>query len=234
MHDLGIFNSRGTNEKKMADRQIEFDHMISNFARLLSNISLRLTPEDLSNIKLVLEVDGVLKQKTLDSLPNTADLFRLLHSRKIINEDNLNLLLKILEQINRHDCAKLIKEFTEPRKSRIILKTPQSFGSVDFTVLSKYSSRSEREETLSKSSRPGSNCSDDDKILYEKPIYYFEYSYRKPNSMTDKYDGTSKKPYNTKDKYEDTSEKPYRMTDKYENTIGRKVRREALLLETPV
>lgn len=35
------------------------------------------------------------------------------------------------------------------------------------------------------------------------------------------------------DKYEGTSEKPYRMTDKYENTIGRKVRREALLLETP-
>lgn len=194
----------------MADRQIEFDHMISNFARLLSNISLRLTPEDLSNIKLVLEVDGVLKQKTLDSLPNTADLFRLLHSRKIINEDNLNLLLKILEQINRHDCAKLIKEFTEPRKSRIILKTPQSFGSVDFTVLSKYSSRSEREETLSKSSRPGSNCSDDDKILttvYENPIYYFG----------------------------NTIRKPYSMTDKYENTIGRLVRRyNSYLLETPV
>lgn len=217
----------------MADRQIGFDPKISNFARLLLNISMRLTPEDLSNIKLFLEVDGVLKQKTLDSLPNTADLFRLLHSRKIINEDNLNLLRKILKQINRHDCVKLIKEFTEPRTSRIILHTTESFGSVDFTVLSKYSSRSEREETLTNILR-GSNCSDDDKILYEKPIYYFEYSYRKPNSTTDKYEGTSKKPYNTKDKYEDTSEKPYRMTDKYENTIGRKVRREALLLETPV
>lgn len=217
----------------MADRQIGCNPVISKFARLLLNISLRLTPEDLSNIKLFLEVDGVLKQKTLDSLPNTADLFRLLHSRKIINEDNLNLLRKILKQINRHDCVKLIKEFTEPRTSRIILHTTESFGSVDFTVLSKYSSRSEREETLTNILR-GSNCSDDDKILYEKPIYYFEYSYRKPNSMTDKYDGTSKKPYNTKDKYEDTSEKPYRMTDKYENTIGRKVRREALLLETPV
>lgn len=218
----------------MADRQIGFDPKISNFARLLLNISMRLTPEDLSNIKLVLEVDGVLKQKTLDSLPNTADLFRLLHSRKIINEDNLNLLRKILKQINRHDCVKLIKEFTEPRTSRIMLHTTESFGSVDFTVLSKYSSRSEREETLTNISR-GSNCSDDDKILYEKPIYYFEYSYRKPNSSTtDKYEGTSKKPYNMKDKYEDTSEKPYRMTDKYENTIERKVRREALLLETPV
>uniref|UniRef100_A0A8W8NLN0 DED domain-containing protein n=1 Tax=Magallana gigas TaxID=29159 RepID=A0A8W8NLN0_MAGGI len=147
----------------MADKQIGFDPMISNFARLLSNISLRLTPEDLSNIKLVLEVDEVLKQKTLDSLPNTADLFRLLHSRKIINENNLDLLMKILEQINRLDCVKLIKEFKEPRKSRIILKSPQSFCSV---VLSKYSSTSEREETLAKSSR-GSNCSDDDKIMNE-------------------------------------------------------------------
>lgn len=117
---------------------------------------------------------------------------------------------------------KFIKEFIEFRISRIIFYIIESFGSVDFIVLLKYFLRFEREEILM-NILWGSNCSDDDKILYEKFIYYFEYLYRKFNSMIDKYDGISKKFYNIKDKYEDISEKFYRMIDKYENIIGRKV-----------
>lgn len=99
----------------------------------------------------------------------------------------------------------------------------ESFGSVDFIVLLIYFLRFEREEILM-NILWGSNCSDDDKILYEKFIYYFEYLYRKFNSsMIDKYEGISKKFYNMKDKYEDISEKFYRMIDKYENIIERKV-----------
>lgn len=99
----------------------------------------------------------------------------------------------------------------------------ESFGSVDFIVLLKYFLRFKREEILM-NILWGSNCSDDDKILYEKFIYYFEYLYRKFNSsMIDKYEGISKKFYNMKDKYEDISEKFYRMIDKYENIIERKV-----------
>lgn len=161
----------------MADRQIGCNPVISKFARLLLKISLHLTPEDLSNIRLVLEVDGVLKRKTLDSLVNTADLFRLLYSRKIVQEDNLNLLMEILKQINRYDCVKLIQEFTEsrqgvglPNKGPVVeiecdsdLEKLNKFLKKKLESTENNSSGSDIEASLGKSTL-ASNSSDDDKM----------------------------------------------------------------------
>lgn len=169
----------------MADRQIGCNPVISKFARLLLNISLHLTPEDLSNIKLVLEVDGVLKRKTLDSLLNTADLFRLLYSRKIVQEDNLNLLTEILKQIHRYDCVKLIWEFTKsrqdeglPNKGPVVeiecdsdLEKLNKFLKKKIESTKNNSSGSDREGSLGKSTM-GSNSSDDDKIKQDDNSEY--------------------------------------------------------------
>lgn len=159
----------------MADRQIGCNPVISKFARLLLNISLHLTPEDLSNIKLVLEVDGV----------NTADLFRLLYSRKIVQEDNLNLLTEILKQIHRYDCVKLIWEFTKsrqdeglPNKGPVVeiecdsdLEKLNKFLKKKIESTKNNSSGSDREGSLGASTL-GSNSSDDDKIKQDDNSEY--------------------------------------------------------------
>ena len=99
----------------MADRCVQCNPVISRFARLLLRISLQLTPEDLSNIKLILVVDGYLKQTKMESLQNAADLLRALWSRGLIQEENLSLISEILSQIQRRDCVRLIQEFIDSR-----------------------------------------------------------------------------------------------------------------------
>ena len=99
----------------MADECVQCNPVISRFARLLLRISLQLTPEDLSNMKLILVVDGHLKQTKMESLQNAADLLRALWSRGLIEEENLTLISEILSQIQRRDCVRLVQEFIDPR-----------------------------------------------------------------------------------------------------------------------
>lgn len=99
----------------MADRCDQCNPVISRFARLLLRISLQLTPEDLSNIKLILVVDGYLTQTKMESLQNAADLLRALWSRGLIQEENLTLISEILSHIHRQDCVRFIQEFIDSR-----------------------------------------------------------------------------------------------------------------------
>lgn len=161
----------------MAERQTGLDHKISEFAGLLLNISLQLTSEDLSNIKLILGVDGVLKRKTLDSLLNTADLLRLLHSRKIVQEDNLNLLMEILIQIHRYDCVKLIQEFTEPIQGEGLPNKGPVFETECDSSLENLNKILTKIPEFTENNPCGSNCSDDDKMIQElNSDYSLEYS----------------------------------------------------------
>lgn len=166
--DLRIFTSN-SKTIKMADGYVQYYPVISRFARLLLRISLQLTPEDLSNIKLILVVDGYLTQTKMESLQNAADLLRALWSRGLIAEENLTLISDILSHIHRQDCVRLIQEFIDsqpPQNLRALTlpketsADPMPNGGPD-VELECYS------HSFFPKSRLYSNSSDDDKIREE-------------------------------------------------------------------
>lgn len=159
----------------MAEEPMECNPVISKFARFLLKISLQLTPEDLSNIKLLLEVDKILKRRELDTIHNPADLFRLLYSREIIQEQSLGLLTEILGLIDRQDCVKLIQKFnvTLAKGPEVDIECDGHLLKLNKFLQKKMCNETELTESLSssensfKKSTIGSNSSDEEKMRFE-------------------------------------------------------------------
>lgn len=91
---------------------------VSRFCQLLLYITNRITPNELANIKLILEVDKHLSRTRVDTLTNMADLLRLLLSRNLIQENDLSLLTFLFRNIGQQDCDKRIQEYLNQTEIR--------------------------------------------------------------------------------------------------------------------
>lgn len=90
----------------------------SPFATLLLDLSLAITEEEFSNLKLAVSVDrqNIASKKDLRAVKFTADLFRLLEERGIISKTNLDYLKFLVRKLGRKDLVVCIEKYREYRK----------------------------------------------------------------------------------------------------------------------
>ena len=89
----------------------------SPFTSLLLEISLGLLEEDVSNLKLALQVDKFVKKIHLKKLKNGGEVLSHMHEENIITATDTEFLENVLMQIGRQDLVKKIEKYEGVSKS---------------------------------------------------------------------------------------------------------------------
>lgn len=92
---------------------------ITPLAQLLLEIAHHLSENELSEMKLLLEVSGHIRQREGDSLRNPADLLKFMFHKRLVCDENLALITETLGHIHRLDCVKKIQKYEEKRRSDV-------------------------------------------------------------------------------------------------------------------
>lgn len=87
----------------------------SPFTSLLLEISLGLLEEDVSNLKLALQVDKFVKKIHLKKLKNGGEVLSHMHEENIITATDTEFLENVLMQIGRQDLVKKIEKYHAKR-----------------------------------------------------------------------------------------------------------------------